>query len=129
TPRDGAVAVPLVRVTQAERETGGLAVEVTGAGEIKDQAARSLDAADPSDLGEAVAGRDSPSLAAFRFRPQEGRSPRSLTLQVSRYTPEAVMVASVEEARYDALLTEEGKALVRARYALRNNQRSFLAIT
>ena len=34
TPRDGAIAVPIVRVPSAERETGGVAVDVAGAGEI-----------------------------------------------------------------------------------------------
>jgi hypothetical protein len=49
-------------------------------------------------------------------------------LNVTRYTPKAVLVANVEEARYDALVTEDGKLLVRARYGIRNNQRSFLAV-
>ena len=40
-----------------------------------------------------------------------------------------MLVANVEEARYDALVGEDGKLLVRARYAVRNNQRSFLAVT
>ena len=48
---------------------------------------------------------------------------------MSRYTPQAVLVANVEEARYEALAGEDGKMLVRARYAVRNNQRSFLAVT
>jgi hypothetical protein len=39
-----------------------------------------------------------------------------------------VLVANVEEARYDALVGEDGKTLVRARYAVRNNQRTFLAV-
>jgi hypothetical protein len=47
---------------------------------------------------------------------------------VARYTPQAVLIANVEEARYDALVDEEGKTLVRARYAVRNNQRAFLGI-
>lgn len=127
-PREGTLNVPLLRLTQAERETGGVAVEVLGAGEIKGQSPRGLDDADPADLGETVAGRDSPSLVAFRFRPQEGKAPRSLAVSVSRYTPQAVLVANVEEARYEALLSEEGKTLVRARYGVRNNQRSFLAV-
>ena len=42
---------------------------------------------------------------------------------------QAVLVANVEEARYDALLGEDGKMLVRVRYAVRNNQRSFLAVS
>ena len=129
TPRDGTISVPLLRLPAAERETGGVAVEVLGAGEIRDQAPRGLEAADASDLGDAVVRRDSPSLVAFRFRPQEGTSARSLAVAVSRYMPQAVLVANVEEARYEALLSEEGKTLVRARYAVRNNQRSFLAVT
>jgi hypothetical protein len=47
---------------------------------------------------------------------------------VSRYTPQAVLVANVEEARYEVLCAEDGKLLVRARYAVRNNQRAFLAL-
>jgi hypothetical protein len=52
-----------------------------------------------------------------------------LTVEVTRYTPKAVLVANVEEARYDMLAGEDGKLLVRARYAVRNNQRSFLAVS
>jgi hypothetical protein len=129
TPREGAVPVPLLRLPTAERETGGVGVEVLGAGEIKNQSPRGLDAADASDLGEPIAGRDAPSLVAFRFRPLDGKAVRALSLTVARYTPQAVLVANVEEARYQVLLTEEGKDLVRARYAVRNNQRSFLAVT
>jgi hypothetical protein len=128
-PREGLLGVPLLRLPDAERETGGVAVEVLGSGEITDQQAKGLDPADASDLGGPVAGRDSPSLAAFRFRPQDGKGARSLAVTVARYTPEAVLVANIEEARYQALLAEDGKALVRARYAVRNNQRSFLAVS
>jgi hypothetical protein len=128
-PRDGTIAIPLVRLPAAERETGGVAVEVLGAGEIGGRDARGVEPADPSDLGEALRGRDSPSLVAFRYRPQPGASPRSLAVTVSRYTPQAVLIANVEEARYDALVAEDGKALVRARFAVRNNQRGFLALS
>jgi hypothetical protein len=105
-----------------------VAVDVTGAGEIERREPRGLEPADPADLGEPVARRESPSMAAFRFTPGSGAAPRALTVSVSRYTPQAVLVANVEEARYDALASEDGKLLVRARYAVRNNQRSFLAV-
>jgi hypothetical protein len=129
TPRDGSVAIPLIRVPSAERETGGVAVDVAGAGEIGDRAPRGLDPADASELGDVVSGRESPSMAAFKFRSGAGDAVRSLSVDVSRYTPKAVLVANVEEARYEALIGEDGKTLVRARYAVRNNQRSFLAVT
>ena len=113
----------------ADRETGGVAVDVVGAGEIAGREPRGLEPADAADLGDIVAGQESPSMVAFQFMPLRGSEPRSLTVNVSRYTAQAVLVANVEEARYDALLGEDGKLLVRARYAVRNNQRSFLAVT
>jgi hypothetical protein len=127
--RDGDVSIPILRMPTAERETGGLAVDVSGAGEINRIRPRGLDAADVSELGDVVAGRESASMVAFRFRPVAGALPRELTVALTRYTLQPVLVASVEEARFDALLVEDGKALVRARYGVRNNQRSFLAVT
>ena len=129
SPREGQIGIPLLRLLNVERETGGVAVEVLGAAEIKDLKSESLDSADASDLGEMVASRQSPSLAAFRFRAGDSKSPRSLSLNVARYTPQAVPLANVSEARYKVLLSSEGKMLVQARYAVRNNQRNFLKIT
>jgi hypothetical protein len=111
-PRDGKVTIPIVRMPSAERETGGVAVDVVGAGEIAGRQARGLEPADPSELGDVVAGRESPSMVAFRLRPLGGSAARTLTVNVTRYTQQAVLVANVEEARYDALLGEDGKLLV-----------------
>jgi len=129
TPRDGVVPLPLVRVPAAERETGGVAVDVVGAGEVAERAIRGLEPADPSELGEIVAGRESPSMIAFRLRPLAGSEPRSLAVNVVRFIPQAVLIANVEEARYRALASEDGSLLVEARFAVRNNQRSFLKVT
>jgi hypothetical protein len=128
-PRDGAVTIPLLRVTDAERETGGVAVDVVGAGEVAERVARGLEPADPSELGEIVAGRESPSMIAFRLRPLPGNEPRSLAVTVVRFIPQAVLIANVEEARYRVLAAEDGAVLVEARLAVRNNQRSFLKVT
>jgi hypothetical protein len=128
-PREGSIVIPLMRVPAAERETGGVAVDVVGAGEIAGREPRGLEPADPADLEDIVAGRESPSMVAFKFSPLAGGAPRSLRLDVMRYASKAVLVANVEEARYDALLGEDGKVLVRGRYAVRNNQRSFLALS
>jgi hypothetical protein len=67
-------------------------------------------------------------MVAFKYTATNGASPRSLSVDVSRYTSQPVLVANVEEARYDALVGEDGKVLVRARYAVRNNQRPFLGV-
>ena len=128
-PREGAIAAPLLRVPAAERETGGVAVDVVGAGEIGGRELRGFEPADPSDLGELATARESPSMLAFRDRPLAGNEPRALTVNVVRYTPQAVLVANVEESRYRALVADDGRLLVEARYAIRNNQRSFLKVT
>ena len=129
SPRDGQIEIPLLRLMNTERDTGGVAVEVLGAGEINKFKTEGLENADASDLGEIVSSRQSASLFAFRFRSGDRKTARSLTVNVARYTSQAVLMANVAEARYNVLITNEGKLLVEARYAVRNNQRNFLKIT
>jgi hypothetical protein len=127
-PRDGVIDVPLLRLLNTERDTGGFAVEIVGAGEIKSQRAEGLDDADATDLGEMIASRQSPALVAFRTKPGDAAAPRTLSVNVARYDQQAVLMANVEEARYDILMSADGKELVQARYAVRNNQRNFVKI-
>ena len=125
--REGDMAVPILRLPSAERESGGVAVDIVGAGEIVTGTVRGLEPADSTELGEFLAAHDSPSLVGFRLRPIEGSEPRSLGVSVVRFAPQAVLVANVEEVRYSMLVTEQ-RTLVEARYAIRNNQRSFLKV-
>ena len=127
-PRAGKLDVPLIRLPAAERETGGVAVEVLGAGEIKERQASGLEEAEAAELGQMISSRQSPSLVAFRFPPAEGKSARSLSVGVARYTPQAVLTANIEEANYSTLITTDGKMLVQSRFVVRNNQRNFLKI-
>lgn len=127
--RAGELDVPLIRLPNAERETGGVGIEVLGAGEIKDRRANGLEEAEAGELGQLISSRPSPSLIAFRLLPAEGRSQRTLSLTVARYTPQAVLTANIEEADYNALLSSDGKMLVQSRFAVRNNQRNFLKLT
>lgn len=128
-PRSGKLEVALIRLPAAERETGGVAVEVLGAGEIKERQASGMEEAEAAELGQLISSRQSPSLIAFRLQPAEGKSVRSLSLNVARYTPQAVLTANVEEAEYNALITGDGKMLVQSRFAVRNNQRNFLKLS
>jgi hypothetical protein len=50
-------------------------------------------------------------------------------VNVARYDQQAVLMANIEEARYQILMSADGKELVQARYAVRNNQRNFVKIT
>jgi len=52
-----------------------------------------------------------------------------LSVNVARYDQQAVLMANVEEARYQVLMSTDGKELVQARYAIRNNTRNFVKIT
>ena len=71
----------------------------------------------------AVDGRVS-AAAARRHRSAIARRHRSCATRRKRSS-----IANVEEARYRALAAEDGRLLVEARYAVRNNQRSFLKVT
>jgi hypothetical protein len=128
-PRDGVIDIPLLRLLNTERDDGGTAVEVLGAGEIRSQKSQGLEEADATDLGEMIASRQSPALVAFRVRSGAAGATRSLTVTVARYDQQAVLMANVEEARYQVLMSADGKQLVQARYAVRNNQRNFMKIT
>jgi hypothetical protein len=128
-PRDGVIDIPLLRLENTEREEGGVAVEVLGAGEIKGEKTAGLEDADASDLGEMVSSRQSPALVAFRARSGEAGATRSLSVNIARYDQQAVLMANVEEARYQVLMSTDGKELVQARYAVRNNQRNFVKVT
>ncbi len=124
--REGPIDIPLLRLDDVERETGGVAVELLGPAEIKQWKPFGLETAEAVELGQSVASRQSPSLAAFRLR--AGASARSLNIEVARYAQQAVLTANVEEARYRVLMSADGKTLVEARYAVRNNQRNFVKI-
>ena len=128
-PRAGKLEIPLIRLPNAERETGGVGVEVVGAGEIKDRHANGLEETEAGELGQLISSRQSPSLIAFRFQSADGKSARTLSLDVARYTPQAVLTANIEEAEYKTLITADGKMLVQSRFAVRNNQRNFLKLT
>jgi len=128
-PRDGIIDIPLMRLEGTERDEGGIAVEVLGAGEIKGQKTQGLEEADATDLGDMVASRQSPALVAFRARSGEAGANRALSVNVARYDQQAVLMANIEEARYQVLMSTDGKELVQARYAIRNNQRNFVKVT
>ena len=127
--REGKLNIPLIRLPSAERETGGVAIEVLGAGEIKERHPAGMEDAEAGELGQLISSRQSPSLIAFRLQPADGKSIRTLSLNVARYAPQAVLTANIEEAQYNTLISADGKMLVQSRFAVRNNQRNFLKLT
>ena len=119
-PADGDIAVPLVRVPAAEREIGGVAISVLGAGEIEKHQMRGLEPGDISDLADIVAGHESPSTVAFRLRPASGN--RSA---IAQYLRQALHAASGphRQHRGSAVSRPRGRRrTVPDRSALRDSQ-------
>lgn len=121
-PAGADVAVPMLRLPAADRETGRVSVDVGGEAEVVASSVTGLEALDGS------AGAVSPRARAFQFTPLPGTTDRRLALTIARYVPEAVPVATVDEARYRVLASATGSLLVEAQYLVRNNQRSGLTI-
>jgi hypothetical protein len=111
-PASGRIDVPLLHLADAERESGAVAVEVLGRRRGHEARARGLDPTDPGDLGDLLSGRLSPAIVAFRYRGDRPDAERALALTLTRYAPQEVLLAAVDEARYRALVSEDGKALV-----------------
>lgn len=128
-PPPGRLDVPLVRVREAERETGLLAIDIGDDAEITRRDAVGLEPADAADVPPAVSARAEGLVEVFRRRPLTGAQPRGLTLTVARYEPQAVPVAAIDEARHRVLLTTGGPRLVQADYVVRNNQRTAVSVT
>lgn len=122
-PPAAEVVLPLLRVPQAERETGRVMVDVGGEAEVVAVAVQGLEALDGS--GTAA----SPRERAFQLTPLGGTAERRLAVTIARYTPAAVPVATVDEARYRVLASTSGAVLVEAQYLVRNNQQSALTVT
>lgn len=122
-PPGAVVTVPLLRLPTAERETGRVSVDVGGEAEVVAATTRGLEPLD----SKAVAA--SPRIRAFQLTPAAGGADRALALTLARYTPEAVPVATVDEARYRVLAAASGALLVEAQYLVRNNQRSGVTVT
>ena len=104
TPRDGQVAIPLVRLPAAERETGGVAVDVIGAGEIG--SARTARAG--SGRPRPISANRSPAATRrrwwrSRYRAQAGKRAAKPLRERRALHAAGRAVANVEEARYDAL--------------------------
>lgn len=122
-PAGAEVALPMLRVPLAERETGRVSVDVGSEAEVVAVAVQGLETLD----GAGAAA--SPRARAFQLTPLAGTSERRLALTIARYAPEAVPVATVDEARYRVLASTSGALLVEAQFLVRNNQRSALTIT
>jgi len=120
------VKVPEIVVEDIVRETGYVGVAARGSVEIgTGPEIAGLTRVDISDLPAAVrAMSPSPILLAFKYT----EHPYLLAVDVRKLEDVPVRVASIDRAELTTVLTEEGMAITRAAYEVRNNVKQFLRI-
>jgi len=120
------VKVPEIVVEDVVRETGYVGVAARGSVELgTGPEIAGLTRVDISDLPAAVrAMSPSPILLAFKYTDH----PYLLAVDVRKLEDVPVRVASIDRAELTTVLTEEGMAITRAAYEVRNNVKQFLRI-
>lgn len=117
--------VPTVAVVDAEVEYGRIAVEALAAVEIQPMTLENLSSLDLNELPQQlVLKTTNPILLAYRYV----HPPYVLALKITRHKELAVQVASIEQARYDSLVTRDGLVVTTARYNVRNSRQQFLRL-
>ena len=122
------VAVPALHVPAADMEQGRLAVEALTAVEVR---AAEVERALPVDVQELprqlTLRTTNPILLAYTY--VHADPPFRLVLDVRRHAETMVQVAAIDDARYETLFTQQGLALTRATWRVRNRRKQFLTVT
>lgn len=121
------VQAPIAHVEGADVEQGRIAIEATAAVEVSARDAQGLSPMDVGDLPEElVLGSASPILLAFRYA--HATPAPSLALAVARHAELTLRDASIDEAAYRTLVTNDGLAVTTVTWTLRNLGLQFLRI-
>ncbi|MDZ4857879.1 MAG: hypothetical protein SGI88_02775 [Candidatus Hydrogenedentes bacterium] len=120
------VDVPIARVSDVVRETGYVGISARGNVEVSPAATiEGLTRLDAAELPvELRAMSPTPVLLAFRH----GEGERLLAVDVRRLEDVAVPDSTIEYASITTLVTEDGMAVTRASYEVRNSVRQFLRV-
>jgi hypothetical protein len=121
------VAAPIAHVEGADVEQGRVAVEATAAAEVSAQSAEGLSPMDVGELPDDLVLRSaSPILLAFRYA--HATPAPALTLTAVRHAEVTLRDASIDEASYRTLVTDDGLAVTTATWTVRNGGQQFLRI-
>ena len=124
---DGAVEVPLLHVEGVDVEQGRIAVEALSAVEVQPAGTSNLSTIDISELPQQLILRTTnPILLAYRY--VQSNPPPALSLEITRHREIDVQAASIDDAQYRMLITEEGLAVTSVRYMVRNSREQFLRL-
>ncbi|MFO0713588.1 MAG: hypothetical protein U0353_27295 [Sandaracinus sp.] len=125
---EAAIDAPLAHVEGADVEDGRVAIEATAAVEVSADRAEGLSPVELADLPEELVLRSSsPILLAFRYA--HATPAPVLGLAVARHRAVTLQAASIEDATYTTLVTDDGLAVTTARWTVRNDGAQFVRVT
>lgn len=119
---------PLVSFKNAQRETGEILVEGTGAMELtakEDGGLKRMDVKEVNSNLRALARF--PLQAAFRYHRQPAETP-SLAMDWVRFPDSSVLAAVADWAIVTTLVTSEGRSLTEVKLVLKNQAQPFLKV-
>ena len=119
---------PFVSFKNAQRETGELLVEGTGAMELTAKESGGLKRLDVKEVNANLRSlAHFPLQAAFRYHRQPAETP-SLSMEWVRFPDSSVLAAVADWAIVTTLVTSEGRSLTEVKLILKNQAQPFLKI-
>ncbi|HEY6967802.1 MAG TPA: carboxypeptidase-like regulatory domain-containing protein [Candidatus Angelobacter sp.] len=119
---------PFLSFEGAQRETGEVLVEGTGAMELKATESGSLKRMDIKEVNPYLRSLSRfPLQAAFRYHRQQTEAPK-LALEWTRFPDSNVLAAVAEHATVTTLVTVEGRTLTEVKLLVKNQAQPFLKI-
>lgn len=124
---DAELVVPSLHVEGADVEQGRLALEALAALQVEAQTLERLSPVEISELPQQLVMRTTnPILLAYRY--VRATPAPVLGLRVTRHQEIEVQDATIDEAIYRTLFTDDGLAVTTARFTVRNNRQQFLRV-
>lgn len=122
------VEAPFLTFKDAQRETGEMLVEGTGAMELTATEGGGLKRIDAKEVNTYLRSMSRyPLQAAFRYHRQATENP-TLALQWTRFPDSSVLAALAEHAEVTTLVTVEGRTLTEVKLTIKNQAQPFLKV-
>ncbi|HLY99885.1 MAG TPA: carboxypeptidase-like regulatory domain-containing protein [Candidatus Angelobacter sp.] len=122
------VDTPFLSFKDAQRETGEVLIEGSGAMELTAKEGGGLKRMDLKEVSPYLRSLSRfPLQAAFRFHRQPSEVP-ALALEWTRFPDSAVLAAVAERATVTTLVTSEGRSLTEVKLLVKNHAQPFLKV-
>lgn len=122
------VDTPFLSFKDAQRETGEILIEGSGAMELTAKEGGGLKRMDLKEVSPYLRSLSRfPLQAAFRFHRQPSEVP-ALALEWTRFPDSAVLAAVAERATVTTLVTSEGRSLTEVKLLVKNHAQPFLKV-